>query len=497
MIEGTNVLVVDDNDSIITVLSDFFALNGCNVYSATTGKKAIELIRHEDIDVAILDVKLPDINGVALLETIKDEKSTIAVIMMSGYKDHDAIVDAMKKGASDFLLKPFELDKLILIMMRTLRERSILVEKEHIYKSLEDKKRIELLNRELQAKIKELTTTYNIASKFNSLSIYDDVYEKTLDIISEVLDAKICRFYFFDDCSREPVLYKEKRASNGNGDVHHDDKMVFGDDVLNRLNTQKRYFVKDDQLFLPIKVKDEHIGFVMAVKNRNSLDTSKLPYHDSDIFFMKLIGEKASAQIENRILYESLFENVFQTLTCLIDAINKRDTYTEGHCNRVTNMSLKLAEKMDLAGFERDVIRFVGPIHDLGKIGIPDAILLKPGSLTDDEYKIMKSHSVFGEEILSRFVILARESKVIRSHHERYDGKGYPDAIAKDDIPIASRVIALCDTYDAMTSSRPYRNAMQKQDALKEIQRCSKSQFDPSIVECFLPMMESGDHDKG
>ena len=144
MIEGTNVLVVDDNDSIITVLSDFFALNGCNVYSATTGKKAIELIRNEDIDVAILDVKLPDINGVALLETIKDEKSTIAVIMMSGYKDHDAIVDAMKKGASDFLLKPFELDKLILIMMRTLRERSILVEKEHIYKSLEDKKRIEL-----------------------------------------------------------------------------------------------------------------------------------------------------------------------------------------------------------------------------------------------------------------------------------------------------------------------------------------------------------------
>ncbi|MBP8698926.1 MAG: HD-GYP domain-containing protein, partial [Syntrophorhabdaceae bacterium] len=189
--------------------------------------------------------------------------------------------------------------------------------------------------------------------------------------------------------------------------------------------------------------------------------------------------------------------NVFQTLTCLIDAINKRDTYTEGHCNRVTNMSLKLAEKMDLAGFERDVIRFVGPIHDLGKIGIPDAILLKPGSLTDDEYKIMKSHSVFGEEILSRFVILARESKVIRSHHERYDGKGYPDAIAKDDIPISSRVIALCDTYDAMTSNRPYRNAMQKQDALKEIQRCSKSQFDPSIVECFLPMMESGDHDKG
>ena len=496
MIEGTNVLVVDDNENIISILSDFFSLNGCNVYEATSGKKAIELIKHENIDVVILDVKLPDINGVVLLETIKNEKPTVAVIMMSGYNDHAAIIDAMKKGASDFLLKPFELDKLILTMMRTLRERSLLVEKEYIYKSLEDKKKIELLNRELHAKIKELTATYNIASKFNSLSIYDDVYEKTLDIISDVLDTKLCRFYFFDNCSKEPVLYKEKRAGNGNNSASYDDKIMFTDDILSHLNTPKRCYVKDDQLFLPIKVKDEHIGFIMAVKNGHSFDSGRPLYHDSDFFFMKLIGEKASAQIENRILYESLFENVFQTLTCLIDAINKRDTYTEGHCNRVTNMSLQLAEKMNLTGFERDIIRFVGPIHDLGKIGIPDAILLKPGSLTDEEYNIMKSHSVFGEEILSRFVILARESKVIRNHHERYDGRGYPDALSKDDIPVASRVIAVCDTFDAMTTNRPYRSAMQKQDALKEIQRCSKSQFDPSVVDYFIPMMENSDEDK-
>lgn len=487
MIDGTNVLVVDDNESVISILSDFFSLNGCNVHEATTGKEAIEVIRNEDIDIAILDVKLPDINGVLLLDKIKDEKPAVAVIMMSGYKDHDAIIDAMKKGASDFLLKPFELDKLILIMMRTLRERSLLVEKEHIYKSLEDKKKIELLNKELQAKIKELTTTYNIANRFNALNIYDDIYEKTLDIIFDVLDVKLCRFYFIDNCSKEPVLYKEKKVSNGNG-------IVIADEFLNNLNTPRKYFIKDDQLFLPIKVKDEHIGFIMVVKKGNGHDISRL-YHDSDVFFMKLIGEKASAQIENRILYESLFENVFQTLTCLIDAINKRDTYTEGHCERVTDMSLLLAERMNLAGYERDVIKFVGPIHDLGKIGVPDSILLKPGRLTDDEYHIMKSHSVFGEEILSRFVILARESKVIRSHHERYDGKGYPDALSKDDIPISSRIIAVCDTFDAMTTNRPYRTAMKKKDALEEIKRCANGQFDPSVVECFIPMAENYNYD--
>ncbi|MCX5815089.1 MAG: response regulator [Proteobacteria bacterium] len=492
MIEGTNILIVDDNNDITCILSDFFLLNDCNVYTAPTGKKAIELIGKENIDVAILDVKLPDINGIELLDTIKIENQTVAVIMMSGYNDHNAIIEAMKKGASDFLLKPFELDKLILVMLRTLRERSLLIENEHIYKSLEDKKKIELLNRELQGKIKELTMTYNISNRFNSLNIYDDIYEKMLDIIFDVLDVRLCRFYFFDSCSKEPILYKEKRGSNG---VAVDSKTFLSEEFLQHLHTPKKCLIRDNQLFLPIMIKDEYIGFVMVERKRNGSEINNY-YHDSDVFFLKLIGEKASTQIENRILYESLFENVFQTLTSLIEAINKRDSYTESHCKRVTDTSLLLAEKMGLAGYERDVIRFVGPVHDLGKIGIPDSILLKPGVLTEEEYQIMKSHSIFGEEILSRFVILARESKVIRSHHERYDGKGYPDALSKEDIPVSSRVIAVCDTFDAMTTNRPYRNAMKRQDALNEIKRCANSQFDPSIVECFITMMENDTDDR-
>jgi response regulator RpfG family c-di-GMP phosphodiesterase len=491
MIEGTNIMIVDDNDDITCILSDFFLLNDCNVYTAPTGKKAIELLSKENIDVAILDVKLPDINGIELLDTIKIENQTIAVIMMSGYNDHNAIIEAMKKGASDFLLKPFELDKLILVMLRTLRERSLLIEKEHIYKSLEDKKKIELLNRELQAKIKELTMTYNISNRFNSLNIYDDIYEKTLDIIFDVLDVRLCRFYFFDSFSKEPILYKEKRGSNG---FAVDSKAFLSEEFLQHLHTPKKCLIRDNQLFLPIMIKGEYIGFVMVEKRRNGLETSH-HYPDSDVFFLKLIGEKASAQIENRILYESLFENVFQTLTSLIEAINKRDSYTKSHCKRVTDTSLLLAEKMGLPGYERDVIRFVGPVHDLGKIGIPDSILLKPEGLAEKEYQIMKSHSIFGEEILSRFVILAKESKVIRSHHERYDGKGYPDALFKEEIPVSSRVIAVCDTFDAMTTNRPYRNAMKYQDALYEIERCANSQFDPSVVECFIAMMENGTND--
>ena len=494
MIEGSKILLVDDNVDIIDALSDFLTLNGCSVLVAPTGKKAMELLTNKnDIEVVILDVQLPDTNGVALLDSIKINNPTVAVVMVTGYYNPNYVVEAMKKGASDFLIKPFEFDKLVLVLIRALRERSLLIEKENIYQTLEDKKKIELLNRELQKKIKELTTMYQISNQFNSLTIFNDVYEKMLHIVYDALEVKSCGYYIFDSNNKELILYKEKTKNNASV---LENKVQVSADFLEHLYSQKKYLTKNNELYMPINIKGECIGFIMVDSKRNGLIKDD-HIQDSDLFFLKLIAEKASTQIENRMLYESLFENVFQTLTSLIAAINKRDLYTESHCHRVTDMCLRLAEKMDLADYERDVIRFVGPVHDLGKIGIPDSILLKPGGLSDEEYHMMKSHSAFGEEILSRFDILSKEAKIIRSHHERYDGRGYPDALHKDEIPICSRVIAVCDTYDAMITNRPYRKALGKEHALSEIERCKDSQFDPDIVDCFIEMSRDDTYEKG
>jgi HD-GYP domain-containing protein (c-di-GMP phosphodiesterase class II) len=158
-------------------------------------------------------------------------------------------------------------------------------------------------------------------------------------------------------------------------------------------------------------------------------------------------------------------------------------------------MSLALGRSVGITEYEKDVLRVVGPIHDLGKIGIPDAVLLKPGKLTPDEYDLMQGHSIYGEEIMNRFEILSNEARIIRHHHERYDGKGYPDALAVDDIPKCSRIIAVCDTFDAMTSNRPYRNAMAAGQALAEIERCKGLQFDPGFADAFIKLVETGDHE--
>ncbi|MDD5007440.1 MAG: response regulator [Syntrophorhabdaceae bacterium] len=490
MIEGSKILLVDDSPEIIEVLGDFFALNGCHVHKAYTGNQALETLSKEDIEVVILDVNLPDVNGITLLDTIKVNTPAAAVIMATGFYDPNFIVDAMKKGASDFLIKPFELDKLMLVMMRVLRERKLLIEKENILSSLEDKKKIEMLNRELQKKIKELTTMYHISNKFNSLSIFDDVYEKMITMVKEILDVRSCGYYIVDSDNRELILYK---GFSGNSDVIDEQKIFMTEEFFNDAQALKKHVVKDNKIFLPLIIKNECIGFIMA-DCKNGKGNGHLM--ESNVFFLKLVADKASTQIENKMLYESLFESVVHTLKSLIAAINRRDLYTEGHCKRVTAMSLLLAEKIGLADYERDVIRVVGPIHDLGKIGIPDAILLKPGKLTDEEYTLMKGHSMYGEQIMNRFEILANEARIIRHHHERYDGRGYPDALRGDKIPVCSRVLAVCDTYDAMATNRPYRNALVVQEILGEIERCKGSQFDPDIADSFIDMLNDGGYDK-
>ena len=327
MIEGSKVLLVDDSVEVIEILSDFLSMNGCTVHTASTGRMATEILNREEVEIVILDVKLPDGNGISLLDTIKVKNPTVAVIMITGHHDPNFVVEAMKKGASDFLMKPFEFDKLMLSMMRVLRERELLVEKESILHTIEDKQKIELLNRELQNKIKELTTMYHISNKFNSLNIFDDVYEKMIHIISEVMEVRSCGYYIIDQENKELILYKDSADKD---EIVNAKRVPLSPEILKESGSAKKVFSIGNRLYLPLLIKGECIGFIMV--NGNANGTKKGAFHESDVFFLKLIAEKASTQIENRMLYESLFESVLHTLTSLIAAINKRDSYTEGHC---------------------------------------------------------------------------------------------------------------------------------------------------------------------
>ncbi|TGE34112.1 HD-GYP domain-containing protein [Desulfosporosinus sp. Sb-LF] len=193
----------------------------------------------------------------------------------------------------------------------------------------------------------------------------------------------------------------------------------------------------------------------------------------------------------NHNLHESLSaldesQNIIFTLTL---ALESKDPYSHGHSERVKDYALELARFLDLSKVDQVNIYRAAILHDIGKIGIPDAILNKPSALTREEWLIMKSHPERGETICSKLNFAREILPIIRHHHERYDGKGYPDGLSGENIPFLARLVSIADTVDAITSSRPYRSAGTFEQVLEELQKCAGTQFDPVLVSAFISLL--------
>ena len=212
-------------------------------------------------------------------------------------------------------------------------------------------------------------------------------------------------------------------------------------------------------------------------------------YSSEDVDLLKILSSQIAFVIQNARLFLNLQQAYIHTLSALTSAIDAKDSYTHGHSERVTQLSIELAREVSLSAEAIEEIRLAGTLHDIGKIGIPESILNKPGRLTDEEFGVIKSHPDLGVRILANVDFLSKIIPGIKHHHERYDGHGYPTGLKGEEIPLSARIICVADTYDAMTSDRPYRKAMDTRTGLEEISRCRNSQFDPSLADAFVQMM--------
>ncbi len=189
---------------------------------------------------------------------------------------------------------------------------------------------------------------------------------------------------------------------------------------------------------------------------------------------------------------EKLVQSQRATAITLAKAIEMRDRYTAGHTDRVTEFAMLTAGQLNWSKERLTVLELAGHLHDVGKIGVPDAVLNKPGKLTAEEFEMMKAHPEIGEQIIRGIDFMEALVPYVLYHHERYDGKGYPRGLSGEAIPIEGRLLAVSDTFDAMTSSRPYRKQLDPEQAVEEIKRCSGTQFDPKIVGAFLEVWTAG-----
>ncbi|MBW2559670.1 MAG: HD-GYP domain-containing protein [Deltaproteobacteria bacterium] len=205
-----------------------------------------------------------------------------------------------------------------------------------------------------------------------------------------------------------------------------------------------------------------------------------------DLHYISTLAKRASLNMENKILYESVYSNIAVTFQSLVTSIQLRDHYTERHSVNVTGIAVKAAEALNCSEKEIESIRIAGMLHDIGKIAIPDKILLKEGRLTEEEYTIIKEHPTIGENILKAVALMDTERKIILHHHERWDGKGYPDGLSGKEIPLLSRILSVADSFDAMITNRPYREALTIDVAIDELKKNSSTQFDKDVVGTFI-----------
>jgi HD-GYP domain-containing protein (c-di-GMP phosphodiesterase class II) len=198
---------------------------------------------------------------------------------------------------------------------------------------------------------------------------------------------------------------------------------------------------------------------------------------------------KQRRAVENAL--ERLSDSYSTTVRALAAALELRDDETGGHAERVARLALELAKSIDPGLLDDPELEYGFLLHDLGKIGVPDSILLKPGPLTAREQETMRDHPILGERIVAQVPYLRGTARrVVAAHHERWDGAGYPRRVRGIQIPQCARIFSVVDAFDAMTNERPYRAAMKIDDALDEIKRCTGSQFDPLVVEAFLSLQE-------
>ncbi|MFP4459188.1 MAG: HD domain-containing phosphohydrolase [Candidatus Zixiibacteriota bacterium] len=348
--------------------------------------------------------------------------------------------------------------------------------------------------------LRDLNTLYMIGNLISSENELDSLLGNIGIIVSDVINPD--RTVILLDDSKHGEL-REIPVFTTNKEKYKTQPISFS--IVNKCMRERISVISEDALSdnrfeQGASIISSGIRSVMCAPIRSSNDILGVLYVDSiskaeafkkrDLILLSAIGKQSGVAVARAILFESRQKLLLGAVDSLVALIEAKDRYTHGHSAMVTYYSIKIAEELKLLENDIKDLKIAALLHDIGKVGIPENILHKKGRLTDEEFEIIKNHPEQGASIIKNIDGTERIVRAIRHHHERYDGFGYPDRIKGEEIPVFARILAVADSYDAMTSNRPYRKKLSREDAMREIEENIGTQFDPDFATIFLEWLK-------
>ncbi len=380
-----------------------------------------------------------------------------------------------------------------LALMTLANQMAVAIENAHLYSAE-------------QSRRSELDTLYHLSRQLVAIDQVEDVLQTTIRYLVRSVHVTFARALLIsengDFICRAAFPIRSLSHDLGEGRVEPDVakpyylKAIAQQDqiLINRSNTllndTERHALMLDQVaslcLSPLRVGDQAVGLFVLGERREALRD----YFDRDkLRLIESIADQAASALRRANLHEQMEDNFLETVLALANAMDARDTYTINHSQRLAQMSDAMATALNCSQEEAKAIHWAALLHDLGKIGVPDEILRKPGPLTDQEWVLMKKHPEMGARIVEPVKKLENVAPIIRAHQERYDGSGYPDGLKGENIPLGARLLGIVDAFGAMTDDRVYRKTRSREDAIFELKRCKGTYFDPALVDLFVKLL--------
>lgn len=450
------IVNINDNDMNLLLIESYLTNIDAVFMNFTDSLKALDYLQNNPVDMVIVDYRMPKMDGITLAKKIKKIDSEIPVLMITENSAENTIhVAALKEGVDDFITKPITKSILLNRVQNFMKLRKAMIRLSRQEKLLQ--KQIEKATTDLQKNIMDL----QIAQKITNLGSWKwNILTGEFECSDETY-----RIFGLEPQSIQPTY------ETFLGYLHAEDTL--------KVQQAIDYSIYN-KTFYDLRYRIVISGEIKYVHGRGSVY-----YNDKDEP-LYMVGTIYNIT-ETTEAYQELEKKEHEILQLLSRTAEYKNEERSNHVKRISNYAVYIAKQLNLSKNEQEILRFAAPLHDIGKVGTPDHILLKPGQLNEAEMKIIRDHTTLGGEILEdyRSTYLQAGHVIALSHHEKFDGSGYPFGLKGNDIPLYGRIVAIADVFDALTSNRPYKTAWSFEAAMDFMKSNAGNHFDPELIELF------------